>query len=255
MRLRVFAGPNGSGKSTVISKVREYTVEGKAIDFGIYINADDLVVALQKKPLDFKTYHIQTTSNEFKAIALGSGLVGARFPISAFESCYTLRANKLRLKKPELATALAQVIADFLRKKLLAQQERFSFETVFSHASKLKIMRDAREAGYKVYLYFVSTESADINVFRVQSRVQSGGHNVEEQVIRSRYIRSLDFLYEACQLAYQVYFFDNSHEGKESVLFAHFKTVKGKKKWDRMTAKNVPVWFLQYYSSKIPESF
>ena len=67
-------------------------------------------------------------------------------------------------------------------------------------------MREATAQGYKVYLYFVSTESPEINVARVASRKAQGGHDVPEALVKSRYYRSLNFLFDACQVAYQVFF-------------------------------------------------
>lgn len=149
---------------------------------------------------------------------------------------------------------MAQIIADFLRKKLLQEQKRFSFETVFSHKSKLDIMKEAKGLGYKVYLYFVSTESPEINIARVASRKAQGGHDVPEALISSRYYRSLDFLFDACQEAYQVFFFDNSKESENSKLFAHFKLIKNKKKWDKINKTIVPEWFWKYYSAKVKKA-
>jgi len=45
LRLRVSAGPNGSGKTTIIEAVRKAKVNGRPVDFGIYINADDIARA------------------------------------------------------------------------------------------------------------------------------------------------------------------------------------------------------------------
>ena len=134
---------------------------------------------------------------------------------------------------------------------MLEQKRKFSFETVFSHSSKLEVMQQANAAGYKVYLYFVSTESPEINKFRVEARKRKKGHDVPKGKIESRYYRSLNLLYDACQLAYQVFFFDNSVEGKSSVMFAHFKLQRGKKKWDKINKKQVPLWFRKYYSEKV----
>ena len=133
----------------------------------------------------------------------------------------------------------------------MAEKKKFSFETVFSHPSKLQIMRDAVENGYKVYLYFVSTKSPDINKYRVLGRAAKGGHDVPPDKIESRYYRSLDLLFEASQIAYQAFFFDNSVDDSESKMFAHFKIVDGKKKWDKINKKDVPNWFKKYYSSKV----
>ena len=251
LRLRVFAGPNGSGKSTVIQFVRNYKVKKHSIDFGFYINADDIATTLRNGPFDFNTYHISVSNKEFVQVTLGSGLINEKFTEDSFKKSYKLSKNQLVLKDKGADERLAQIIADFLRKKLLMEKKRFSFETVFSHHSKLEIMQQAKEQGYKVYLYFVSTESPEINKLRVESRKAQGGHDVPPDLIESRYYRSLNFLHEACQLAYQVFFFDNSKEAKDSKMFAHFKLQKGKKRWDKIDKKHVPVWFIKYYSDKI----
>src|SRR5277367_4465638 len=75
LRMRVFAGPNGSGKSTIIKALREYRSQNSPLDFGIYINADDIADALRKGRFSFTPYEVTTTRNEFKTIALASGLV------------------------------------------------------------------------------------------------------------------------------------------------------------------------------------
>jgi len=110
-------------------------------------------------------------------------------------------------------------------------------------------MKEAVARGYKVYLYFVSTESPEINIYRVSLRKDKGGHDVLPETIRRRYYRSLDLMFDAAQIAYQAFFFDNS--GEKPLLFAHFKQAKaGKKKWDKINRREVPEWFKKYYSDK-----
>jgi len=251
LRLRVFAGPNGSGKSTVIKYVRKLKANGRPIDFGYYINADDIAAELRKGEFKFGQYDLIIKPKEFNEVAIDSGLINDEFTNQDFKSSFSLRSNIIRLKKSSSDERMAQIVADFLRKKLLESRKKFSFETVFSHSSKLEIMQQAVEAGYKVYLYFVSTEAPEINKFRVKARKAKKGHDVPEEKIESRYYRSLDLLYDAAQLAYQVFFFDNSVEGKNSAMFAHFKIQRGKKEWDRINKKQVPEWFKKYYSSKV----
>ena len=248
--MRVFAGPNGSGKSTIIEAVKNHKVKGIPVDFGIYINADDIALALRQNKFTFSFYTLSATRDDFISTALASGLINKKFPEKdCLKSCH-LAGNTLALNHQKYSEALAQILADFLRKKLLAQGKKFSFETVFSHESKLEIMRQATKDGYKVYLYFVCTESPEINKFRVKKvRVKEGGHDVPEDKIESRYYRSLELLFDAAQVAYQTFFFDNS--GSEFNLFAHFKKVKDKKKWDIIDESKVPEWFLKYYSAKV----
>jgi predicted ABC-type ATPase len=226
-------------------------VKGKRIDFGYYINADDIAGQLRTDSFTFNSFRLKVSKRDFHSVALASGLVNTEFTQTDFIDAHSFRSNKVKLKDIKAVERVAQIIADFLRKKLLNEKQKFSFETVFSHHSKLDIMREAVAEGYKVYLYFVSTESPDINIFRVEARKKLGGHDVPRDKIVSRYYRSLDFLYEACQLAYQVFFFDNSEDGQDSIMFAHFKKEKDVKKWDRLNKKKVPVWFRKYYSDKV----
>lgn len=252
LRMRIFAGPNGSGKSTIINAVRKSKVKGIPVDFGIYINADDIAKKLREGKVTFKKYKIIVEDQEFKKIVSESGLLNEKFSLTDFIKSYSLENNQLYLLNKKADERIAQIIADFLRKKLLLENKKFSFETVFSHSSKIEIMNDAIKAGYKVYLYFVSTESPEINKFRVKKvRVEEGGHDVPEDKIVSRYYRSLDFLYEAAQLSYQTYFFDNSRKGEDFRLFAHFKKLRGIKKWDKIDNSIIPRWFIKYYSEKV----
>ncbi len=247
LKLRVFAGPNGSGKSTVIDNVRAYQVNNKHIDFGYYINADEIAVELKSTGFSFNKFDFDVTHDDFLSAALTSGLISGNFTKELFLKSYLLRANIIKSQRHESIDRLAQIIADYLRKRLLMEKKRFSFETVFSHRSKLDIMQEAVDNGYKVYLYFVSTESWEINSFRVKARKAKGGHDVPEDKIKTRYFRSLGLLYKAAQIAYQAFFFDNSVENTQHEMFAHFKKIGGKKEWDEINEANVPNWFKQYY--------
>lgn len=250
--MRVFAGPNGSGKSTIINSVRSHVVNGIPVDFGIYVNADLIARDLRNGDISFKKYRIVISQGEFVEIALNSGLIGEKFSEKQFRTAFIITKNIIYLINPKADEHIAQIMAHVLRKKLLKEKKKFSFETVFSHESKVDIMKEAVEAGYKVYLYFVSTTSPEINKYRVNVRVEQGGHPVPEDKIIKRYFRSMNLLHEASQYSYQAFYFDNSENGvgKQS-MFAHFKLDKyGQKKWDKIDPENVPDWFFKYYSDK-----
>ncbi|RXF70515.1 hypothetical protein [Arcticibacter tournemirensis] len=134
-----------------------------------------------------------------------------------------------------------------MREALLKARRRFSFETVFSHESNLEIMEAAVAAGYKVYLYFVSTESPEINKYRVLLRKTQGGHDVPTNKIESRYYASLSLLYRASQIAYQAFFFDNSTAEAPFQLIGHFKKTDGVKIWDTQSNADKRTWFEKYY--------
>lgn len=253
-RLRVFAGPNGSGKSTIINAIRKIKVNKLSIDFGIYINADDIAKSLRDNSFSFKPYKLKSISRtQFLNVALQSGLINSGFTEQEFRKSFTLNtAGQFKLIDKSRDEHLAQLMAHFLRKSLLDEGKKITFETVFSHPSKLDFMKEAIANGYKVYLYFVATEDAEINVSRVKEvRVKQGGHDVPDDKIRSRYGRSLELMYDAAELAYQAYFFDTSHIDSGYEPFAHFKIGKDIKIWDQIDLNNVPNWFFEYYLSKL----
>lgn len=250
LRLRVFAGPNGSGKSTIIQSVKNAIINDRKIDLGIYINADDIAELLKNNKFSFAPYQISVTKKEFIRFAELSGLLTPEFSKTLLQKHFKLKGKDVFFPTAELYEQLAQLIARFLRECMLKEKKRFSFETVFSHPSNLDIMEKAVNAGYKVYLYFVSTESPEINKFRVKLRVRQKGHDVPEDKVESRYYRSLSLLYDAAEMAYQAFFFDNSSHDQPFKLVNHFKKIEDEKNWDTTRVRHFTNWFKNYYWRK-----
>ncbi|MBK7225436.1 MAG: toxin [Saprospiraceae bacterium] len=247
LRLRIFAGPNGSGKSTIIKAVKESKVDNIPIDFGYYINADDITHLLKKGNFSFSTYNLKTSFPKLLEFTKSSGILNNEFNETKFKKSFSIIGNSISLHKLSSAEKIGQIIARYLREEMLRLKRRVSFETVFSHESNLDIMRRSVEAGYKVYLYFVSTESPEINKYRVKLRVAKNGHDVPPQKIEDRYYRSLKLMYKASQYVYQAFFFDNSKDNAPFELVAHFKLIRKRKKWDRISNSNETLWFKKYY--------
>lgn len=95
------------------------------------------------------------------------------------------------------------------RVRLMAQQASFITETVFSHPSKLDLLREAQILGYTVSLHIVMVPE-DLAVERVADRVTYGGHTVPEDKIRGRYRRLWELVARARQMADRSDFYDNS---------------------------------------------
>jgi predicted ABC-type ATPase len=195
LRLRIFAGPNGSGKSTIIKAVREAVVNGHLIDLGYYVNADEIAAQLIKNTFSFTDFNVTVNAGKLLSFARQSGLLSGEFTEAQFIRSFHIRSNKLFIRTREATEHLAQLIARYLREAMLDHNRNFSFETVFSHPSTLTLMEAAVAKGYKVYLYFVSTESVEINKYRVQYRITQGGHVVPEFKIAKRYTLSLGLMY------------------------------------------------------------
>jgi len=101
------------------------------------------------------------------------------------------------------------------------RRESFVTETVFSHPSKLQVLRDAGVAGYLVHLHVVAIP-ADLAVARVAQRVDRGGHDVAEDRIRSRYDRLWSNVVEALPLVRDLTVYDNSSAANPLRVIARF---------------------------------
>jgi predicted ABC-type ATPase len=102
----------------------------------------------------------------------------------------------------------AQVAAD-TRAKLIELGRSFIAETVFSHPSKLDLIRAAHAAGFTVVLHVLLVPE-DLAVERVRHRVQAGGHDVPETKIRQRHRRLWALIADAIALSDIVTIYDNS---------------------------------------------
>ena len=214
-RLRVIAGPNGSGKSSVFPRIQDH------VHTGHYLNPDELALRFHREGL-FDLTHFNLTP---EPDALRHYLHRNRAFVHKAEQAgepitLHLRGKHLVVESRERTGYTASLAAGFLREQFVASGQSFSFESVLSDPSKLMEIEAAKEAGYRIYLYFVCTENADINVARVANRALLGGHSVPEARIRERYQRTLGNLPQAFLLSDRAYLFDNSGEAMVLVLEA-----------------------------------
>jgi predicted ABC-type ATPase len=63
----------------------------------------------------------------------------------------------------------------------------FAFETTLSGVTYARRIPGWRDAGYLVKLIFLSLSTVDLATARVAARVQQGGHDIPENVIRRRF--------------------------------------------------------------------
>jgi predicted ABC-type ATPase len=94
----------------------------------------------------------------------------------------------------------------------LGKSESFAVETTLAGKSYLRMMLEARSAGFEIVLVYIGTENVEINLARIRNRVLAGGHDVPEEDVRRRYKRSLENLPIAFKRADHIILFDNSTE-------------------------------------------
>ncbi len=66
-----------------------------------------------------------------------------------------------------------------------------AFESTFAGRSALRVLNNLVRVGYDVHVFYLWLPSPDLAVARVRRRVELGGHDVPEIVIRRRFGRSL----------------------------------------------------------------
>lgn len=123
--------------------------------------------------------------------------------------------------------------------------ERCSFitETVFSHESKLALVRQALGAGFRVELYHVNVRTPEMSLARVAARVALGGHYVPPEKIQARYERSKGLIRAAAEIASLTMTFDNSRLGAAPRWLLTLS-------WDRLverTHEGMPAWAEELY--------
>lgn len=89
--------------------------------------------------------------------------------------------------KPESVSIQAGKIMLERIKNLISNGTDFALETTLATRTHANVIKYAQAKGYKVTLVFFWLNMPGLAVERVKMRVASGGHNIEEKVIRRRY--------------------------------------------------------------------
>jgi predicted ABC-type ATPase len=177
----ILAGHNGSGKSTM------WYERGLANRFEIpLVNADRMMLSI--------------------------------LPESSAQKALPSWASKLRDNDISWMKVAQKGVEAFVV-QAMAHNVPFAMETVFSHwkeladgsvQSKIDLIREMQRANYFVLLFFVGLSSTQLSIGRVFSRVQAGGHNVEEQKLKERFPRTQKAVGHATSVADAAILVDNS---------------------------------------------
>ena len=114
----------------------------------------------------------------------------------------------------------AALLVDKMRYDSINKKEDFTFETVLSSEYKLNILRKAKAEGYFIKCVFVLTVDPKINITRIQSRVASGGHNVDSSKVVNRYYKSINNIKELVEICDIMHVYDNT-ETPQRIIRKH----------------------------------
>ena len=93
-----------------------------------------------------------------------------------------------------------------------------AYETNFHHQYNIDLLLEARNLGYKTVIYFLYLDSVDIAIFRVNLRVNLGGHFVSKSDIEERFIHGLNQFNQALSLCDYFTIYDNSTDFHPQLL-------------------------------------
>jgi predicted ABC-type ATPase len=134
----------------------------------------------------------------------------------------------------------AGLIALKRRAAFLDASDSFAIETTLTGHSALRLIDQAKTAGYKITLVFVGLSSVDLSILRVTDRVDSGGHAVPISALDRRYPEALAHLSIAAKFADRIFVLDNSGRRRRLLLSVEYGRT-------RFATRDLPAWFLSAY--------
>ena len=162
-----------------------------------------------------------------------------------FVNADVIQRDELGDPSPEASYRAAAIAAE-RRDGLLRAGRSFATETVFSHPSKLDLIRDARGRGFAVVVMHVGVATADLSVARVGARAGEGGHGVPEGKVRARFERGGPLIREAVLMADRGLVFDNSGLNASPAHLLGFARGRA-----TMVAAVLPDWALRHYGGDL----
>ncbi len=221
-KVRIIVGPNGSGKSTLFNLLEnEFN-----LDIGVFINADEILK--QAKLTGLINFPI-TLKNRFPQYEIDS-FISNHTLTKRFKKTFkcSIINNQIKINKATFNSYNAAIIADFYRIILLVSKINFSYESVFSDASKINSVKQLKKNDHQIYSYIVSTLNPEINKSRVKHRVANAGHSVPENKIEERYYKSLINIKKVIPFSHRAFIIDNSQQYEPVLITEVFegKTIK-----------------------------
>ncbi len=94
----------------------------------------------------------------------------------------------------------------------LAESLDFAFETTLGGTTITRLLEKALASKIEVRIWYVGLEGVERHIARVRARVEAGGHDIPDEKIRERYIRSRLNLIRLMPKLTELRVYDNSEE-------------------------------------------
>lgn len=85
--------------------------------------------------------------------------------------------------------AAGRIFVERLR-DILEAETSVIIESTLAGTTLRKHLVEAKERGYKITILYIFLSTVELSLFRIEVRVRGGGHNVPEDLVRVRYLKS-----------------------------------------------------------------
>jgi predicted ABC-type ATPase len=112
---------------------------------------------------------------------------------------------------PDMVAVVAGRVLLARMKELIQQGKDFGFETTLAGITYRKILRNMKDREYRLHLFYLWLPKVELALARVARRVEEGGHNVSDGVVRRRFhLGARNLLKHYWPLMDSWHLFDNS---------------------------------------------
>lgn len=135
------------------------------------------------------------------------------------------------------------VISTLMKEKenAIIQKVNYAFETNFSSELPLNLIRDFKEAGYKISLVYFGLISKEDSLSRVMQRHTMGGHNVSQEVIEYNFNEGIKRVRASLPLFKNLLFIDGTSD------FGDIKAIHISKSGKHQITDHPAQWFDLYF--------
>lgn len=127
-------------------------------------------------------------------------------------------ARRINPEDPEKARVTAGKSAIRLAHECIERHRDFSIETTLSGNYAIRLMKQAKQHGFEISMFYVGLGDPKLNIERVAIRVRNGGHHIPTSDIMHRHQSSIQNLLLHLDIIDVFTVIDNSTIGGEVVL-------------------------------------
>ena len=126
---------------------------------------------------------------------------------------------------------------------LMQEKKSFNWETTTFNRVLIKNIKIAKSLGYKINLFFVTVQNCNIALQRIRERVKKGGHDIEPELVKIRFLHRFEHLNEVLPYVDNAIFFDNTSIMKivATYIDEHFTYIDKQVDWARDLLDNAKV--------------